>query len=111
MTSSAEDAVVILDEVWLPADQVDPWLAHWRRAYLKPALQRGLRLRGVWTGFTGQPDEAVVVISWSMERVGPYWAARWMATEDEDVHEFWQGTDAIARMRERRVLQNRGLET
>jgi hypothetical protein len=100
------DRVIIIDEVHLAADMADSWLDRWRSDYLPGALDRELRLRGVWSGWTENPQEKTVVVCWSVSRVGRYWAARWTATEDDDVLEFWRWTDSLARHRTRRVLEN-----
>jgi hypothetical protein len=112
LTSSDEvspafgDGVIVLDEVTLSDSQYEAWMAHWLSDYRPGALQRGLRLRGIWRASTRRPDEVMVVICWSVPRVGPYWMARWEATDDPKVADFWAQTDAIARTRGRRVFEN-----
>jgi hypothetical protein len=106
MADFIHEAVVILDEVRLSTADVAGWMVAWRERYLPAALERGLRLRGIWRGASGEPTEVIVVICWSVDRVGRYWAARWIATEDRRVQEFWRDTDDIAIGRDRRVLQN-----
>lgn len=104
MTSS--DRVVILDQVELPAEVTEAWLSRWRADYLPAALDRELRLQGLWTGWTEDPGRQVVVACWSLPRVGRYWSARWQATDDDAVTAFWQWSDSIAHSRTRQVLQN-----
>jgi hypothetical protein len=101
-----DDVVVVLDEVRLSTADVAGWMVEWRERYLPAALERGLRLRGIWRGASGEPTEVIVVICWSVDRVGRYWAARWIATEDRSVQEFWSDTDDTAIGRDRHVLQN-----
>src|SRR5487761_2558105 len=86
------DAVVILDELCLPADSADSWLQRWRLEYLPGALEREYTLRGVWSGWSENPQDKVVVVCWSVSRVGRYWSARWKATEDEATLAFWTWT-------------------
>lgn len=102
----AADVVVILDEVVLASDEVERWRASWEASYLPAATERGLRLRGVWQGWTEDPELVKVVVCWSVPRIGRFWAARWQATDDPDVTAFWAFTDALAVRRERSVLED-----
>ena len=106
----AEERVIILDEVMLPADAQGDWIQSWRMEYLPRAQERGLQLRGVWRGWDTDPTRMLTVICWSLPKVGRYWAARWAATEEADVREFWSRTDRLAISRSRRVLANDGLQ-
>ena len=96
---------MILDELILPVGCVDNWLADWRSNYLPGALGRGLELRGLWTGWTEDPDLVMVVVEWSIRNVGRYWAARFAATDDPLVSDFWVRTDDLVTNRDRRVLE------
>lgn len=100
------DAVVVLDELVLPADRGDEWRRLWREHYLPGAQRRGLHLRGLWQGWTEDPDEVRVVVCWSIPRVSTYWKARWAAAGDASVEEFWRRTDEMAVSRNRSSLQN-----
>lgn len=100
------DAVVVLDEVVLPAEQVEEWQRLWRDGYLPAAQDRGLRLRGLWRGWTEDPAHVCVVVCWSLPRIGGYWVARWSASEEPAVAEFWRLTDEIAVSRRRTSLEN-----
>ncbi len=104
--SVTDDAVVVLDEIVLPADRVEQWQQLWRDDYLPAAQQRGLALRGVWRGWTERPDEVSVVVCWSLPRVAQYWVARWSASDDPAVEEFWRTTDELAVSRRRTSLEN-----
>lgn len=102
---SVGDRVVVLDQLRLRAGLVDDWLARWRTDYLPRAIERELRLRGVWSGWAEDPEHRQLVVSWSVNRVGRYWAARWQATEDPAVAEFWAWTDSLVIERSRTVLE------
>ncbi len=107
--SSQTDRIVILDEVRVRAGTADAWIDRWRTDYLPAARGRGLRLRGLWTASTEDADVEVVVVQWSVDRVGRYWAARWLATDDPAVTAFWQWTDATVLRRARQVFAAREL--
>lgn len=101
-----DDAVMVLDEVVLPVALADDWQRLWRDTYLPAAQERGLRLRGLWRGWTEDPDQVRIVVSWSLPGAGPYWVARWAASADPGVGEFWRRTDEIAVSRTRSALEN-----
>lgn len=103
---SGPDIVVVLDEVILPEGEVARWQEMWRASYAPGAQARGLGLRGMWRGWTHDPALVCVVVCWSMPRIGDYWSARWSATDDPSVEEFWRRTDEIAVSRKRTTLEN-----
>jgi hypothetical protein len=105
------DRVIIVDQLTVPSANCEEWLALWRSGYVPHAEERGLQLRGVWKGIGDSSDHVVLMIWWSLDRVGRYWSARWAATDDPSVTDFWKRTDALVHSRERRVLESQSLPT
>jgi hypothetical protein len=106
--SDAPAAVTIFDDIVLPVDAVDAWFDRWRADYLPAAAERGLQLAGAWRGYTEDPENAAVVIQWTLPTVGAFFGSRGKGGADPAVAAFWAATDEIAIRRERRVLQDAG---
>jgi hypothetical protein len=103
-------SVTIFDDIVLPSDAVDEWWERWREDYLPGAAERGLQLTGAWRGFTEDPDKVAVVIQWTLPTVGAFFGSRGRGGADPTVAAFWAATDRIAVRRERRVLQDAGMQ-
>ena len=104
-------AVTIFDDIVLPVDAVDDWFARWQTDYLPAATARGLQLTGAWRGFTEDPENAAIVIQWTLPTVGAFFGSRGQSGADPAVASFWAATDRIAIRRERRVVQDAGVRT
>jgi hypothetical protein len=103
--SAGAGPVIILDQLTLPSAVVDSWVERLRAEYLPAAIGRGLRLVGIWSGYTRHPGYSTVVAQWQLPSAGAFWACRRRAMTDPGVDAFWAATDAIALARERRVLK------
>ena len=102
-------AVTIFDDIVLPVDAVEGWFTRWRADYLPAATERGLQLTGAWRGFTEDPENAAVVIQWTLPTVGAFFGSRGRGGADPAVAAFWPATDSIAIRRERRVVRDAGV--
>ncbi|MEX0664364.1 MAG: NIPSNAP family protein [Acidimicrobiia bacterium] len=97
-------AVAILDRVTLPADEARPWLDRMRNTYAPGAEQRGMHLRGTWSGHVGA-DAVEVCVLWELPDVAAFWTMRAAALADPSVAAWWDATDALALDRHRRVYE------
>lgn len=109
--SSVAAAVTIFDDIVLPADAIDDWFARWQADYVPAATERGLHLVGAWRGFTEDPENVAVVIQWTLPTVSAFFGSRGKGGADPAVAAFWAATDRVAIRRQRRVLQDAGVQS
>ena len=95
-------AVAILDRVTLPRREAAGWLDRLHRDYRPSAEARGFTYAGSWETRADDADTVEVVVLWTLP--GPREFFRSRATSHE-ASDWWRETDALARQRERRVMQ------
>lgn len=97
--------VRVVDNVVLPSEQVEPWLARWRADYLPGARARGMSMAALARRYAG-PETVAVHITWDVPGIYEFYGMRGAAAADPDVARFWSETDAVAVGRERRVFES-----
>lgn len=97
--------VRVVDNVLLPSDQVEPWLARWRTDYLPAARARGMTMVTLARRYAG-PETVAVHITWNVPGIYEFYAVRGAAAADPGVARFWSETDAVAVGRDRHAFES-----
>lgn len=106
MSNPSEQATVrVVDNVVLPSDQVEPWLARWRADYVSGARARGMTVATLARRYAGR-ETVAVHITWDVPGIYEFYAVRGAAAADPDVARFWSETDAIAVGRDRHIFES-----
>ncbi|WP_328396227.1 hypothetical protein [Nocardia sp. NBC_00416] len=88
----------------LPVDEVEGWVAEWRRMYRPNALRRGMQLKEITQSFRSA-DAVALNMTWEISGIYEFYAMRAAAAADTEVARFWTMTDAKALHRKRVVAQ------